>query len=359
MDSQLTRITVKGYRSVRDCTVSLGAVNILIGANGAGKSNFISVFSFIQKILSGDLQMTVSLCGPSSLLYNGPKITRSVSVQADFGGNAYGFTLEPADNGQMVFADEWFLWNGSAKRLSLGRGHLESKWEAGAGNELDDCVKPVLNARDWRIYHFHDTSRESAMKHECDVHDNLFLHQDAGNLAPYLLRLGREFPQEYARVRSAVRRVNPLFDDFVLEPDAAGNVTLRWRKKGVDAVMGPGQFSDGTLRFVALSTLLLQPVKLRPATIILDEPELGLYPQAIVYLAEMIHSASQTNQVIVSTQSVELVDEFSPEDVVIAEDEGEGTVLKHLDEEALRTWLDEDYSLGHLWMKNVLKGRDA
>ena len=121
-------------------------------------------------------------------------------------------------------------------------------------------------------------------------------------------------------------------------------------------VMGPNQLSDGTIRFICLTTLLLQPRKLMPTTIILDEPELGLFPQAMVYLAEMIKSVGIKNQIIVSTQSVDLVDEFTPEDIIIVSDSGNGTSFVKPDAQYLQTWLDDDYTLGTLWKKNLLGG---
>lgn len=119
--------------------------------------------------------------------------------------------------------------------------------------------------------------------------------------------------------------------------------------------------SDGALRFICLTTLLLQPPELQPATIIIDEPELGLHPYAITLLADMIKQVAAAKQVIISTESPDLLDEFAADDVVVAgiaaDKDGNGSsVLRRLDEKELRVWL-EDYSLGDLWRRNILGGR--
>jgi predicted ATPase len=115
--------------------------------------------------------------------------------------------------------------------------------------------------------------------------------------------------------------------------------------------------SDGTLRFICLTTLLLQPKSLLPDTLLIDEPELGLHPFAINLLADMLQEAAESKQVIVSTQSVELLNAFQPEDVVVVQREEDASVFKRLDKAALSDWLADDYSLGELWKRNILGGR--
>jgi predicted ATPase len=112
--------------------------------------------------------------------------------------------------------------------------------------------------------------------------------------------------------------------------------------------------SDGTLRFIALATLLLQPEP--PSIIIIDEPELGLHPFAISVLADLIHKVAVRSQVIISTQSVGLVNNFEPEDIIVVDRRNKKALLKRQNKEELATWL-ENYSIGDLWLKNVIGGR--
>jgi predicted ATPase len=116
--------------------------------------------------------------------------------------------------------------------------------------------------------------------------------------------------------------------------------------------------SDGTLRFICLATVFLQPTALQPETILVDEPELGLHPYAITILASLMRSISREKQVIVSTQSVELLNEFSADDVIVVDRKYGKSLLRRLHEDDLQEWL-EDYSLGELWKKNIIGGRPS
>ena len=136
-------------------------------------------------------------------------------------------------------------------------------------------------------------------------------------------------------------------------------ISLTWMDNSPnDYVFTSGQFSDSTIRFIALATLLLQPQQTMPNVIIIDEPELGLHPYAIGLLAEMIRDASIHAQIVVSTQSTLLIDEFPTCCITVVEhNEDEGyTTAKKLDEEQLKCWL-KDYSVSELWTKNVIGGQ--
>ncbi len=347
----LKKIRIKGFRSIRNASVDLGNINILIGSNGSGKSNFLSAFAFVRKIISLELQRTVSKRGVKSLLYDGPDETEEIAIDALFENNSYGFSLKLTEEERLMFSDEYFCQEHSGMKYSLGSGHFESK--------LKDCVKdnaePFLSVKSWCVYHFNDTSATSLMKRSCSTYDNVTLLDDARNIAPFLLRLKEEYPSDYRKIVSTIRLAAPFFEDFVLIPNNdAEDVMLRWKKIDNDGIMGPNQLSDGTLRFICLTTLLLQPKELRPMTMIFDEPELGLYPQAMVYLAEMIKSVGKTGQIIVSTQSADLLDEFSPDDIITVRDDGNGTEFSRLELEKLKDWLEDGHSLGQLWKKNLL-----
>jgi len=362
---QLSRIKIDGYKSIINCDLELKKINVLIGSNGAGKSNFISVFNFSRTIISRKLAMGVNLAGgANSLLFKGRKITDKIEMEFFFGQNAYSFELIPTDDDRLIFDKEFFNYYADNrnvnKSVNIGSGQSESLWEKGVGSGfIDKYIKPILKDVKWRVYHFHDTGKDATVKQAHNISNNIELGYNAGNLAAFLYRLKQKHIDTYQEIINSVKLIAPYFDDFYLEPNEGNEdkIILKWKQNGCDDIFNASQLSDGTLRFICLTTLLLQPKDLQPATIIIDEPELGLHPYAITIFAEMVKQISENKQVIISTQSVELLNEFDLEDVVIVDRDDDGSVFKRLDSEELKDWLENEYSLGELWNKNILGGR--
>ncbi|WP_400257339.1 AAA family ATPase [Methanomethylophilus alvi] len=357
-DVKLKRVKICGFKSIKESTIDLHNINILIGPNGSGKSNFISALYFLQNILDKKLQEVVGKAGLPSLLYGGVKTTKEIGMEFFFNQNSYGFKLVPNDAGNLVFSRECYGWNDghwSVPRTPYG---YESEFEKGVRNNIEPYVKPVLEAKKWRVYHFHDTTSTAGMKQVGMLSDTVSLQHDASNLAPFLYMLKQSYPESYDDILCVVKMVAPYFSDFVLEPNAENNeiIRLRWKQVGQDEVFGVNQLSDGTLRFICLATLLLQPSELQPTTIILDEPELGLHPHAIAVFAELVHMVSSKKQLIISTQSTDLLDKFDADDVIVAELTSEGSKYVHLSSEKLKEWLDE-YALSTVWKMNIFGGQ--
>ena len=363
----LDYITIEGFRSVKRIErLPLGPINVLIGPNGAGKSNFIGAFSFLGEIRAGRLkEYVVRSGGADRILHFGAKATPKLRIHVSFGGevNRYEITLTATDADGLLPVREECVEHRDGHPLtarSLGGGGPEA-WISQRNthrldDELVDRVREYLD--DWRIYHFHDTGATSPLKKTAEVNDNRFLRHDGANLAAFLFYLFRKHPDSYNLIRRTVQLVAPFFDDFRLEPLALNEETIRleWRHRASDAYFAASSLSDGSLRFIALATVLLQPASLRPSVILLDEPELGLHPAAITILAALVKKVSVETQVVLATQSPLLLDHFQPEDVLVAEREGGQTRFTRLDGAELETWL-EDYSLGQLWEKNQFGGR--
>lgn len=359
-EGQLSRMTISGYKSIKNCDIEFGKINVLIGSNGAGKSNFISAFSLLQNILAQNMQVFVAQSGVNALFYKGRKFTESINFEVFFGENSYGFSLIPTDDNRLIFGKEYFGYHGGWENESnVSRGHRESEWRSGAGNKIDEYVVPILEKQNWRVYHFHDTGRSARVKQEHNISNCEVLMNDAANLAAFLYRLKKNYTKNYEEIIKTIQLIAPYFLDFVLKPQEGNEeqIILKWQQKGCEDIFNASQLSDGTLRFICLATLLLQPHELQPATIIVDEPELGLHPYAITIFAEMVRELSAEKQIIISTQSVELLNEFDVEDVVVVDRGENGSEFRRLDAEALEIWLKEDYALGDLWKKNILGGR--
>lgn len=363
---ELDTITIKGFKSISVIdNLKLGAINIIIGPNGAGKSNFIGVFAFLHAIREGHLQDYVFKAGGADkILHFGSKTTEKLEIHISFmdGINQYKITLAATESDQLYPSSEVvYFWNKNYPQ-PYSEGLLSDNIEAGISNpqrkQTAEYVRRHLGR--WRIYHFHDTSASSPMKKTADVNDNRYLRPDGSNLAAFLYFLCEKHETAYHLIRRTIQRVAPFFDDFQLEPQRLNpeKIRLEWRHKGSEAYFDAASLSDGTLRFIALATLFLQPEDYQPSVILVDEPELGLHPYAISLLAALVKQASVKTQVILSTQSPVLLDHFQPEDVLVADRINGGTQLTRLESAKLETWL-QDYSLGQLWEKNELGGRPA
>ena len=367
------KLTVKGYKSIKSLVgFELRALNVLIGANGAGKSNFLSLFRFLSSLVGDNFQLDVQKAGgPNALLYFGSKVTPQMDLELQFSPkqgkdtafeNSYGLSLAATQDGRLVFAREQVSVRGDFDRsYELGSGHELAKLRTdrdSASAKVSRYVREKMGS--WRQYHFHDTGDLSPMKARHGINDNLRLKPDGSNLAAYLRELNLHYEDSYRRVVETVRRVAPFFGDFVFRDDASETIQLEWTERGMpDTPWKANALSDGTLRFICLATLLQQPDWQKPDTILIDEPELGLHPFAINLLADMLKEAAESKQVIVSTQSVELLNAFTAEDVIVVQREQEETTFKRLNSNDLSDWLVDDYSLGDLWKRNILGGRPS
>lgn len=363
--SKIDKLTIHGFKSIQRLDeLKLTELNVLIGANGAGKSNFVSFFRMLHELVAERLQVWVSKQGGADrIVTGGVKTTPSMQSIVYFGRNGYLANLEATVDDHFIFAREQLYFDGpyyGVSKPKLGSGHKESALqtnkETGA-SIATFCYDAISN---WKVFHFHDTSDTAAVKRLGALHDNEYLRSDAANLAAYLFKLQQETPEVYQQICKTVRLAVPFFDDFVLKPKqlASGEeqINLQWRQIGSDYPLWPSQFSDGSLRFICLVTALLQPHP--PSTIIIDEPELGLHPHAITLLGALLRSAAKRMQVIVSTQSVPLLNEFELKDLIIVEREAGVSTFKRLDEDQFTSWL-ETYSVGELWEKNILGGRPS
>jgi predicted ATPase len=371
MGNAISKLTIKGYKSIRSLeNFELRNINILIGPNGSGKSNFIDFFSFLREISKGKLQLFVEhQGGADKILYLGSKVTKELigSITSSGWRALWEFKLFASKVNKLRFYEEDISGGKTSLSIKLAKeyehGLSESDLFSKGTKEHDEYVEKIRNQiqpiiESWVPYHFHDTSDFAAVKRPCSKRDYEYLRPDASNLAAFLLFLRKKHEKEYQDIRETIQLATPFFDDFLLRDslDNPDETLLEWRQKGSDYLFHPSQISDGTLRFICLVTALLQPEP--PSTTLLDEPELGLHPYALTLLAALIQKASHRSQIIVSTQSASLVDDFDPEDIVVVERKNGESVFKRLNNDVLKSWL-EDYSLGELWQQNVFGGRPS
>lgn len=365
----LKKIQIKGYKSIQEMELELSPINVLIGANGSGKSNFISFFKLLRWMLQapGQLQFFIGKSGgANSLLFDGAEETLQMEAglhfETDAGTNDYFFRLFHAASDTLIFAEEKYRFsrntvNSLAEWKSLDAGHKEAKL-IDIANLGDSTAQTILRLMQRCVVHqFHNTSETARIRQRWDIEDNRYLKEDAANLASFLLRLKETEPIYYQRIVGTLTQIAPFFTDFVLEP-VNNQVILQWRERNTDLVFSSHQASDGTLRTMALIALLLQPQNQLPDVLILDEPELGLHPYAINIIGGLINSVSLHSQVILATQSTLLIDCFEPNDIIVVERKGRQSYFSRLDYSNLEDWLEE-YSLSELWNKNVIGGRPS
>lgn len=365
-EKRLDRVTIRGLRSIRALEdFEFTDLNVLVGANGSGKSNLISFFRLLRALVTGSLDRYFhDAGGVDDLLFDGPKETERMQFEARFGRGALRFALEPSNAGLYSLTDEspfpvaaardrWqpgVRTDGASDLVREGDG---PPWDTGDRRRVREAVES------WGIYHFHDTSLRSGMRRFHLVEDDEGLRPDGSNLAPFLLRLKKTEPAVYRDLLNSCRLVVPFFEDFRLREEEFGpsrKVRLSWKARGSDHPMQPYHLSDGTLRFLCLAAALLQPDP--PSIIVIDEPELGLPPLAISLLAELIQHGSQKTQVVVATQCPHLLDEFSVEELIVVRRQNGESRFERLAERDYRVWLDE-YTVGELWRKNVIEAGPA
>lgn len=361
MSHELRSIKIAGYKSIKSADVEIGNMNVLIGQNGAGKTNFIQVFAFLKNVIAQQLHDTVmSAGGANNIVFGGVKMTNQILLEINMLPNYYGLKLRVTGNGGLYITNETIGYNLEDDI------RLDPKWELNLPPMIESFLKSVNTSygkntyealTKWNIYHFHDTSATARVKQSSKTYDVERLHDDAGNLAAFLYMLRNRHPEHYDRIIKEIQLVLPQFDDFYLVPFGAesDNVQLFWKAKGHDQILSPSALSDGSLRFICLTVLLLQPNL--PKLILIDEPELGLHPIAIMYLGAMLRRAAKEVQVIVSTQSVNLVNEFEAEDIIVVNHTNQdGTTFKRLSSDDLSVWLEE-YTMGDIWQRNLIGGQ--
>ncbi len=362
----LDQITLAGFKSIRELKdFKLENLNVLVGANGAGKSNLVDFFRMLRAMADEGLESFVTKGGGADgFFFNGPKETKQISAHLKFGSNQYRFAVELTVGGDMMIREEATryisgkdssTWHTYARPMTESRLKSWKGRKSSWGDYLSIEAHVFKAVSSWMVYHVHDTSSTALMRRDCSARDFRELRPDAGNIAPFLLKMREENGARYQRIQETVQLIAPFFDDFVLEPQMKGEselVRLEWRQQGSSFPFQPWQFSDGTIRFICLATALLQPKP--PSTVVIDEPELGLHPYALEVLAQLLKESAQRTQLIVSTQSAPLLNQFEPQEVVVVERIEGASHFRRLEAEPLAEWL-KDYALGELLQKNVIE----
>ena len=362
MKSHIQSISIEGFKSIRQLQhfpLNPG-LNVLIGANGAGKSNFVELLKLLEMwALNGLNEYVTQMGGAESFLFQGAETTGKIEIGLDLSGqscNGYQFSFARTVENKFMETTTTPFYPGPHsfnQAFPIGGDPWAAKDQADAF--LNETMKG------WQVYSFQNTTAFSPLRRDASIYNNIEFMFDGSNLPSFLLKIQTSFNEVYSKIRMALAMVMPVFDDFVLTPIENPTVNDRlvrlcWRQKGSRYLFQPWQMSDGTLRFLALTIALLQPNP--PAVIAIDEPELGLHPESLTTLAGFMHEAAFRSQLIVTTQSPDLLNTMEPEDVVTVNMRNGESVFNRLSRADLANWL-EDYAIGDLWWKKVIQAGPA
>ena len=367
--NRIESLHVKGFRSLPDLRLDdIPNPMVLLGANGAGKSNVLLFFRLLKEMSQQRLSEFVQRQGGANdQAFGGrrttPQVDAAIGIRTAKGDSRFSFTLKFAHPDSFLVSGEVFRFGaihaheeGQGTGLIVESSAPESRFfpiaRSSDATEGQELAADLLG--DSAFYQFHDTSDVSPLKTRWDAEDNHRLLEHGGNLAPILIHLRQNDIRRYELICRHIRRVLPEFDDFELGVDY-GKTFLRWRAKSTGQTMGAHLTSDGSLRAFCLITLLNLPSELLPNVVLLDEPELGLHPFAVSLVSHMVEAMARERQVIVATQSPHFVDAFGVEEIVaLAMREGK-TEAKRFADADFSHWLEE-HTTGQLWWMNLLGG---
>lgn len=365
--NRIRSVTIEGFRSLKNIqNLELPQLTVLIGANGAGKSTLIRFFEMLSWMLkSKKLQeFVIRHGGGDDQFFMGarktPRIHAELCLDTEKGQNDYRFHLAHLAAGDTVMVmNEAYRFSDRTRRTVAKWNEIEHVGkESGLLEQQDKTAGTIVKLLcQCSTYQFHDTSINAAINNRWDVTDTFRLRSDGGNIAPMLLSLRNTDRKRYELIVRQINRVLPTFKDFVLEEEA-GKVLLRWVGQQSDKIFGSHLTSDGSLRLFCLLTLLNLPQDRLPDVMFFDEPELGLHPHAITLVAEMFKRLSKQRQIFIATQSPYLVDCFDLENIIVASASNGEAVLRNLPREQYQEWLDDDYQISDIWLKQAVGSQE-
>jgi len=315
----LKSIRVKGYKLYDDFSIELDRFNFVTGPNGSGKSAFLSIFDMLHHLAIGEFQIYVERQGGAAeILHGGPDKTKEIEIEVWFEDestlNKDGYEVKLfLDYNMLRIREEAVLYQDKGqtsitrKVISTGCPPESDLWVWNSKSKDKKCYvyQDFLSSI---VYHFCDTGWTSRIKGSVGINQTDRLWWDGGNVAAYLYYLQKTYPEAYQSIVNTVRGVFKEFVNFHLVPNERVSrpiVRLYWIDQN-NRIRPPESISDGILRFICLSTLLLQPLVKMPSVILIDEPEIGLDPSAQEMLREMIKNATEHRTVIIATYSKEL-----------------------------------------------------
>ena len=386
MPTQIEELSVTNFRCLKKMNLKLQSLNVLIGPNGSGKTTVLDIFNLVAAGARQNLARKISEYGGVSTLLtvdnteaNAIQFGLLVKVEWFKKPIAFAFGIEKRGLGYVVGNER--LWPLEAKSQPtwpwienipgkpryydfVQKKMLAPAWEGFDELELMLGQVPKDQEKQERFrklladtgyFSYLDVGNSSVIRNPQNLEPNLFLPGPNGeNLISALYNLRTAHGDVFQRIMEANRAAFPGFREVDFPLVAAGKATMIWMENG--RKFYPHQMSEGTLRYLWLTTLLLSPAL--PAITLIDEPEVSLHPELLMLLAGLLQEASQRSFIIVSTHSDRLIRWLKPEEVVVVDREDGLSTLRRASDPSLKVeeWLKE-YTLDEIWLMGELGGR--
>ena len=364
-DVSIKSVTIKGFRNLK-CVenLELSNLNVLIGGNGVGKSTLMHFFEMLSWMHQGSnfQEYVIRNGGGDDQFFMGglatPEMTADISMETKDGTYDYGVSLVylKAKDRAWVTEERYRFVPPASEEAVPYQVLKEMEAESQLGRQTDPTAQKIRKLlQQFGVFHFYDAAANATANKRWEVSDSYCLHPDGGNLAPVLLSLKENDRQRYQYIVDQIQSVFPNLGDFVLTQEY-GKVLLQWKHRFSNKVLGPYLTSDGTLRFFFLVTLLNLPSDRLPSVLFIDEPELGLHPYAMELVAAMLKRVARTKQVVVATQSANLLDCFDLDNIIVAESHGGAAQFKRMNRQDYERWLEDDYQPSDIWLSQSVGG---
>jgi predicted ATPase len=358
---RITSLKIDGFKVFENFEAKLGPLEVVVGANGAGKSSLFELLRFLREGMEREIPPEIVPGGLGMQLFHSPESPRfswllDIAGLSDKVFSYFGALIGPA--GVARFDDEGLAVDGG---VSVPFGHLTGD---GPPKRLE--LGLFKNEQTKATYYFIDRFSlyssfkisSSKIRRSSLVEQDPQLREDGGNLSSILHYFATEHFSILEDLRSLLRLIGPGFQSLTVKARGGpGEVMAFWREEGVDADLTLADLSDGILRFLCWAVLCLHP---KPPTLIcIDEPELGLHPRVLPLLAGLFQKASERTQIILATHSSYFLSQFPLENIaVMRKEDGRAVWIKPADHQVFRDILSDfgQDEISHLHISGELEG---
>lgn len=383
-------IKFKNFFSFQRQKINLQGLNVFVGINGVGKSNFIKSLQVLKAVIVENAlpDLIINQWGGVDAIHFLGRKGGPIEIEYELDPvvlSQYGYRFQEAvyynirfskvaSSENYVISERFFTQTGFFyMEMERGNGFVRE----GVSNQmekvqytLDRANESVLTQlvdknsyiqiyalreaiKDIAIYNYFDTTITSPIRKPAPATSSIRLFSDGSNLPKLLNNIKINHKSSIQRIRESLNSINPNFVDFDFNPMGSG-LEMLLEEKGLEKSVHVTHISDGTLRYLCLLSILHNPN--RGKLICIDEPEVGLHPDMVTELMSAIQETAEDTQYIISTHSELLLNQLPVENVIVFEkDENNATIVNEFTDTAFVEWASQ-YSTGRLWRNGDLGG---